>query len=102
MKDELIKEMRVAVSCYTNVHHDKVIELCAEAALTIMSREWVRVEDRLPEEAGEYLVSVKYFTRMDAEIATYWKEDDMWVFEKQKICNYKITHWMPLPTPPKQ
>ena len=53
---------------------------------------WISVKDRLPEKHGHYLVvrdngymSVDMYSR-----SSHWGKD---------VC--KITHWMPLPEPPK-
>lgn len=59
--------------------------------------EWISVEDRLPEKSGEYLTycgeydgtSILNFEVMKTKgkWKTKWKE---------------VTHWMPLPEPPKE
>lgn len=64
--------------------------------------EWISVEDRLPEEKGEYLVvyhpcwwdDVKYDENcvgMDS-----FRGKTSWAKKKFQ----RVTHWMPLPTPP--
>lgn len=59
--------------------------------------EWISVEDRLPEENGTYLIAIKdsfcpHFTGFDAEANEFCEN----VFRKSDV-----THWMPLPEPPK-
>lgn len=59
--------------------------------------EWISVEDRLPEENGTYLIAVKggcttHITGFDIEDNEFCHN----VFRKSDI-----THWMPLPEPPK-
>lgn len=109
MKDELIKAMReevrrqIANGYLLPGSSEHIIEGFTNAVLTLISREWVRVDSGvLPIKDGEYLVVVKYFTCTEVEVCTYWSEDDMWTFPSEKTCNYEITHWQPLPTPPKQ
>ena len=63
-------------------------------------QEWVSVEDRLPEEKVNCIVHYKH---------AYCNNDDYWAIgicfydgEKFQIgLAYKVTHWMPLPQPPK-
>ena len=85
--------------------------------------EWISVKDRLPSEAGRYLVAYKLF---DSDLA-WWNEVlsfstdlykmDNFDFPRKKykgksgfykltecgfVENDKITHWMPLPENPKE
>ena len=54
--------------------------------------EWISVEDRLPEETGPYLVYRKEnpYPTTRIWVAEYWDSKTT------------ITHWMPLPDPPKE
>ena len=63
-------------------------------------QEWISVDDRLPEEKVNCIVHYKH---------AYCDNDDYWAIgicfyngEKfQMDWSYKVTHWMPLPKPPK-
>ena len=63
-------------------------------------REWISVKDRLPEEKVNCIVYYKH---------AYCDNDDYWAIgicfyngEKfQFDPAYKVTHWMPMPQPPK-
>ena len=63
-------------------------------------QEWISVDDRLPEEKVNCIVHYKH---------AYCDNDDYWAIgicfydgEKFRIdLSYKVTHWMPLPEPPK-
>ena len=63
-------------------------------------QEWIPVTDRLPEEKVNCIVHYKH---------AYCDNDDYWAIgicfydgEKfQMDLSYKVTHWMPLPKPPK-
>lgn len=70
------------------------------------STQWVSVEDRLPEDGEKVLVfgkcrcsKVKPYTNTayyyDASNKPYW---DMGCYKQDEV----ITHWMPLPEPPKE
>jgi hypothetical protein len=97
---------------------NKAFEL-AIAALREQPR-WISVEERLPELCGHYIVVVKYNHKRDEkeavtdiDIAT-WGETVSLVtgirtFEWTSMLNdwdegngAEITHWMPLPEPPKE
>lgn len=63
-------------------------------------QEWISVEDRLPEEKANCIVYYQH---------AYCDNDDYWAIgicfndgEKFQINPaYKVTHWMPMPNPPK-
>ena len=63
-------------------------------------QEWISVKDRLPEEKVNCIVHYRH---------AYFDDDDYWAIgicfydgEKFQINPaYKVTHWMPLPNPPK-
>ena len=56
--------------------------------------EWISVEDRLPESGGRYLVILNNGQLCIAIwVAAYW------AIGVDTISN--VTHWMPLPEPPK-
>ena len=70
--------------------------------------EWISVEDRLPETEGDYLVWNKEQRRIEKRF--FYRLPPHYPVESHPeireyfgdISNYKkITHWMPLPTPPK-
>jgi hypothetical protein len=67
---------------------------------------WISVKDRLPEKDGEYLVRFDNKAIHNAEyeskcgsfgywLAIMWDEDADW------FPYVGVTHWMPLPQPPK-
>ena len=67
----------------------------------VTMQEWISVDDRLPEEKVNCIVHYKH---------AYCDNDDYWAIgicfydgEKFQIgLAYKVTHWMPLPQPPKE
>ena len=76
---------------------------------------WISVEDKLPEKSGKYIVFfMRYGTEPRVEQTGFSaiKEDNCFTFEqmvskghgKKEWTNVKrddVTHWMPLPEPPK-
>ena len=73
-------------------------EYLIEHGVTV--QEWISVDDRLPKEKVNCIVHYKH---------AYCDNDDYWAIgicfydgEKFQINPaYKVTHWMPLPEPPK-
>lgn len=51
---------------------------------------WIPVAERLPEESGEYLVTI----RSMLYISWFYKDDGVWSFR-----NADLMAWMPLPEP---
>ena len=89
ISDELLKQLK-------NVP----ITICKEEPSIELVQEWISVNDRLPEEKVNCIVHYKH---------AYCDNDDYWAIgicfydgEKfQMDWSYKVTHWMPLPKPPK-
>lgn len=63
--------------------------------------EWISVKDRLPEESGLYLTygGIYYNEKTKSEFLKVVR------FKNNFICDFNpcayVTHWMPLPEPPK-
>ena len=74
---------------------DNIVRLIRRAPTADVApkAEWISVEERLPEKHGRYLAA---FTDTRVDTVTYTKIG--WFYEKR--CS--ITHWMPLPEPPKR
>ena len=70
------------------------------AAHGVTVQEWIPVKERLPQEKVNCIVHYKH---------AYCDNDDYWAigmcfYDGEKFQfdpAYKVTHWMPLPTPPK-
>lgn len=67
-------------------------------------RWWISVKDRLPEKNGDYLCYLIHDNpKCDNRITTIiWV--NMWsnVIGDNCVESYSVTHWMPLPEPPRQ
>ena len=99
------------VDCAYNVHADHLI------ANGVTVQKWIPVTERLPEKDGEYLVFEKSvygtrtrtlrFAKDGRKVDKYdfhreWK--NVWFYydcEWGHITIDTVTHWMPLPEPPK-
>lgn len=68
------------------------------------SVKWVSVDERLPEEKGEYLVVYLpcHWDRIKSNLALVgldsFRGKNTWAKNKYQ----KVTHWMPKPEPPKE
>ena len=64
--------------------------------------EWISVEERLPQATGKYLCAVKDKRGSLWTSASVWSlEMKSWFGDYGEIKNI-VTHWMPLPDPPKE
>lgn len=63
--------------------------------------EWISVKDKLPESGKRYLVQIiePYFGTKMIDILRYDSSD--WVYDGMPVLA-NVTHWMPLPEPPKE
>ena len=82
----------------------------------ITAQEWISVDDRLPENSGYYLVvyrdkynesiSIAFDMYVKCNIGEWWESEFACDITKQflwaaKLQEQEVTHWMPLPVPPK-
>lgn len=73
--------------------------------------DWISVKDKTPGKDGNYLIfygdsallKAKLYEREQAVGIAYWSEkrNCWWEIEMNRTTPY-ITHWMPLPEPPKE
>lgn len=116
--DELIRNLEGIISDYTSngIYPEKFgiddfIDVVKEIP-TIPAPQWIRVEERLPERNGEYIVTACDEREPYDEIiwndtvvvcAEYYK--GCWTWEENST-EYSldgiVTHWMPLPEPPEE
>ena len=97
---ELLDDMQRSGTGYfgSAIENKKIADYLIRHGVTV--QDWVSVEDRLPGEKVNCIVHYKH---------AYCDNDDYWAIgicfydgEKfQMDWSYKVTHWMPLPKPPK-
>ena len=78
--------------------------------------QWISVDDRLPEDSGYYLVvyrdkynesiSIDFDMYVKCNIGEWWESEFACDITKQflwatRLQEQEVTHWMPLPLPPK-
>ena len=101
-----IREKLVALFYENNVRCDQKIEGLADDVIDIIAHsitthEWISVKDRLPE-AGGYVVCIAKrnpFSRFMPMVARIEKNGWANPITDQYIS--EVTHWMPIPQPPK-
>ena len=112
---ELLKGSKLCSKRFDAQYSDRTIAIIADHLIAhgITVQEWISVDDRLPEETGRYLVLknriapdclggnrtdiviLRFFVDKGFRIPTHIPD---WINEE---INEEVTHWMPLPLPPK-
>lgn len=81
-------------------------EVARVLAAEVRKRQWIPVGERLPEaeiidgEVCQFVPCLFYGPKIGVCAGRYWPEDGEWISLQGVRCN-GITHWMPLPEPPK-
>ena len=84
------------------MYKDWVQSAIATAPTLTPPNEWVSVDERLPGVSGNYICAVKDKNGSVWTIPAEWSlEMKMWIGAFGEIKNI-VTHWMPLPEPPKE
>lgn len=66
---------------------------------TADSKGWISVDERLPEDEQDCII---YTGTQMFDGAIYWQSDKVWhVSEVGDLSTTEVTHWQPLPEPPK-
>ena len=69
-----------------------------------VKQEWISVKDRLPERLKEVLICFDDYGRKSVSVATYrdYFYGKEWLSNMVSLSVDCVTHWMPLPEPPKE
>lgn len=84
--------------------------VCPDCHEYTQTWQWIRVKDRLPTQEGQYLVVVCHLNclnhvRQRMKVARFNKSGEhkkAHFYGNQTFRAKDITHWMPLPKPPKE
>ena len=100
-----VREKLVELFYDNNVRCDQKIEGLADDVMNIIAngvtvQEWISVDDRFPEEKANCIV---YYKHAYCDNDGYWEIGICFNDGEKFHINpaYKVTHWMPLPHPPK-
>ena len=95
---ELLDDMQRSGTGYfgSAIENKKIADYLISNGVTV--QEWISVKDRLPESGKEgVLIGLRW-----GEVDIGWCEDDRWRSEfVNEYEDGEVTHWMPLPQPPK-
>ena len=99
--NKLIEWFRPYLHTGEAIPADVVIEDIRSMPTLTPPNEWVSVDERLPETAGEYLVVYHpcHWDNVSAKICVgidSFRGKTAWAKKKYQ----RVTHWMPLPAPP--
>lgn len=61
---------------------------------------WINVNERMPEASAAVLVVTNGRVTLGWTYETYAKQEIRW--RTPSLSNAQVTHWMPLPEPPKE
>ena len=111
--DKLVENLRLIVTCWSispfvsKEKHSGAVDMLREVAREVKKaptftppNEWVSVKERLPRVGGDFICAVQDKNGGIWIIPAEWNlEMKTWFGAFGEIKN-KVTHWMPLPTPP--
>lgn len=97
VREKLVQLIDEIIELYPSERKELADGLIANG---VTVQEWISVDDRLPEETINCIVHYQH---------AYCDNDDYWAigfccYDGEKFQfnpAYKVTHWMPLPQPPK-
>ena len=99
VREKLIEILRKPIFPHELVDPiEAVADYLLDSGVTV--QEWISVDDRLPEEKADCIV---YYQHAYCDNDGYWAIG-MCFYDGEKFQlnpAYKVTHWMPLPNPPK-
>ena len=70
-----------------------------------LNRKWIPVTERLPDSFGTFLVAIDEVhgeNRVSVDAADFDPFEKRWSTFNYFCAGYEVTHWMPLPEPPKE
>ena len=98
VREKLVELIAETIELYPSEREELADGLIANG---VTVQEWISVEDRLPEETVDCIVHYRH---------AYCDNDGYWAigfccYDGEKFLfdpAYKVTHWMPMPEPPKE
>ncbi len=93
VREKLVELLDDFVSYEYNT--EELVDELIDHGVTV--QEWISVKDRLPEDNKEVLIYCGSYH----ELGWYESDNKSWRSDFLGCCTDDITHWMPLPQPPK-
>lgn len=101
--DHFCNKCQAIYQCGT-MHASDLLEADAKriAELEAQVPKWISVNDRLPEPGiTKLIVTVRHEHGNIVDMARYLGPQEGWDLVSWKLWDKNVTHWMPLPEPPK-
>ena len=103
-KDNIEEMAKDLCECY--VDHTAIFDAKATAEKMVTKgyrkQEWISVDERLPEEEGYYLCVLADDIVAPYVLRVQFSNNKFFISEwHEENTGRKVTHWMPLPEPPK-
>lgn len=103
MYEKLIKSLRVEPFEVESVGLAKTMNKAADAIEELSKPRWIPVTERLPENLTSVIVHRKDGGIFMWEYFDTSSTDECWIDDSMNVYSfYDVTHWMPLPEPPKE
>ena len=102
VREKLIEILRKPIFPHELVDPtEAVADYLLDSGVTV--QEWISVTERLPEDREDVMVSVVFDGKAMIGTGWYVVEKGRWYVRCITTCEQRpdITHWMPLPQPPK-
>ena len=104
-KEQQIEEMKRAIDECCHDTTEEQCDCCSQCSTCMATamyeagyrkQEWISVDERLPDRCGKYLVFTFDNRVFVCHFADYYCNGDL------QFDDYKVTHWMQLPKPPRK
>ena len=92
------------VDCVREASADRLIASGVVVSKMETTTRWIPVTERLPERDGKYLCNYhfgEHRNRTFTQVLDYYATDKAPHFQHENSYGMKVSHWMPLPAPPK-
>ena len=97
VREKLVELIAETIELYPSEREELADGLIAHG---VTVQEWISVKDRLPEESGMYIVTANDGHAQRVSFVQWQKKNRMWNLTGARSY-WRVTHWMPLPQPPK-
>jgi len=94
LAEEYAEKYHIQTMSYYDTQSD--LELAFEAGYEAAEPKWISIDEEFPKEGNQYL-----FYSGGLTIILFHQERGLFFYGENRWCS-PITHWLPLPNPPKQ